>query len=147
LQVLSNFANDYGDFLKGTDNDQRLGNTRALQGGQISTQAMFKMIAVFVVLCIISGLGLIYVAASGNINLSFIAFFLLGLAAIAAAIKYTVGKSAYGYSGLGDVFVFLFFGPVAVLGVYMLHHNITWNWYTDKFMLLPAISVGLLSTA
>lgn len=147
LQILSNLANDYGDFTKGTDNENRVGNMRALQSGNITPQAMLRMIIVFVVLSLISGISLLYLAADGNINYSFLLFFILGLASIAAAIKYTVGKSAYGYSGLGDVFVFVFFGLVAVLGVYILHNHFTWRWPVDKWMILPAITVGLLSTA
>lgn len=145
LQILSNLANDYGDFMKGTDNEQRLGNTRALQSGNISPQAMLRAILIFVGLCLASGISLLYVASGGHFSIRFILFFILGIAAIAAAIKYTVGKSAYGYSGFGDVFVFVFFGPVAVLGVYILHHHIQWSWFSDKFMVLPAISMGLLS--
>ncbi len=147
LQILSNLANDYGDFTKGTDNENRVGNMRALQSGKITPKAMLRMIIVFVVLSLISGISLLYLAADGNINYSFLLFFILGLAAIAAAIKYTVGKSAYGYSGLGDVFVFVFFGLVAVLGVYILHNHFTWRWPVDKWMILPAITVGFLSTA
>lgn len=147
LQILSNLANDYGDFTKGTDNENRVGNMRALQSGNITPKAMLRMIIVFVVLSLISGISLLYLAADGNINYSFLLFFILGLASIAAAIKYTVGKSAYGYSGLGDVFVFVFFGLVAVLGVYILHNHFTWRWPVDKWMILPAITVGLLSTA
>lgn len=147
LQILSNLANDYGDFTKGTDNENRVGNMRALQSGNITPKAMLRMIIVFVVLSLISGISLLYLAADGNINYSFLLFFILGLAAIAAAIKYTVGKSAYGYSGLGDVFVFVFFGLVAVLGVYILHNHFTWRWPVDKWMILPAITIGLLSTA
>lgn len=147
LQILSNLANDYGDFAKGTDNENRVGNMRALQSGNITPQAMLRMIIFFVVLCLISGVSLLYVAADGNLNFSFLLFFILGLVAIAAAIKYTVGKTAYGYSGLGDVFVFVFFGLVAVLGVYILHNHFTWYWPVDKWMVLPATAIGLLSTA
>jgi 1,4-dihydroxy-2-naphthoate octaprenyltransferase len=145
LQVLSNLANDYGDFTKGTDNDKRLGNTRALQSGNITPQAMLRMIIVFVVLSLVSGISLLYIAANGQLNYAFLLFFLLGLAAIAAAIKYTVGKSAYGYSGFGDVFVFVFFGLVAVLGVYVLHQGFHWNTPHDNWMILPAAAVGFLS--
>lgn len=147
LQILSNLANDYGDFLKGTDNDKRLGNTRALQSGKITPAAMLRMIIAFVVLSLACGIGLLYVASGGNPDLSFMGFLLLGLAAIGAAIKYTVGKTAYGYSGFGDVFVFVFFGPVAVIGVYMLHHHFQWHWGVDGSILLPASCIGLLSTA
>ncbi len=147
LQILSNLANDYGDFSKGTDNEKRLGNMRALQSGNITPQAMLRMIVVFVGLCLVFGLSLLYVASRGHINVSFLLFFALGIAAIAAAIKYTVGKSAYGYSGFGDVFVFVFFGWVAVLGVYVLNKQFVWDWSMDKFMLLPATAMGLLSAA
>ena len=147
LQILSNLANDYGDFSKGTDNEKRLGNMRALQSGRITPQAMLRMIFIFIALCLGFGISLLYVASDGNLTLSFVLFFALGIAAIAAAIKYTVGKSAYGYSGFGDVFVFLFFGLVAVLGVYVLNKHFTWNWWLDRWMLLPATAMGLLSTA
>lgn len=147
LQILSNLANDYGDFMKGTDNEKRLGNTRALQSGNITPKAMLRMIVVFVVLCLVMGLGLLYLASEGNLNLSFILFFVLGLAAIAAAIKYTVGKNAYGYSGLGDVFVFIFFGLVAVVGVYVLQNHFSWHWQRDRWVFLPASTVGFLSAA
>lgn len=145
LQVLSNLANDYGDFMKGTDNEKRLGNMRALQSGNISPAAMKRMIVLFVLLCLVSGIALLYVSAAGQTDPAFILFLLLGLTAIAAAIKYTVGKGAYGYSGWGDVFVFLFFGPVAVLGVYILHSGFRWSWHLDRYAILPAITVGLLS--
>ena len=147
LQILSNLANDYGDFVKGTDNENRLGNMRALQSGNISPQAMRNMIVAFVLLCLISGLSLLAIAFNGHLNVGFVLFFMVGLAAIAAAIKYTVGKSAYGYKGLGDVFVFLFFGPVAVVGVYVLHHQLRWYGIGDAWIFLPATSIGLLSAA
>lgn len=147
LQVLSNLANDYGDYMKGTDNNQRIGNMRALQSGAITPQSMLKAIWLFIILCLCSGVSLLFFAAQGKITLSFILFFILGLAAIGAAIKYTVGKNAYGYSGLGDVFVFIFFGPVAVYGVYLLQHHFSFNWQDDKLILLPSFTIGLLSAA
>lgn len=145
LQVLSNLANDYGDFTKGTDNENRIGNVRALQSGAITPKAMLKAIIIFTILSLICGLTLLYVSFNGNINLPFIGYFLMGLAAIVAAIKYTVGKTAYGYKGLGDVFVFIFFGPVAVLGIYLLHHGFVWFWPSDNWVILPATAIGLLS--
>lgn len=146
LQILSNLANDYGDFMKGTDNDKRLGNMRALQSGIITPKAMLRAIVLLVVLCLVSGITLLYLAADGSFNVSFLLFFLLGIAAIVAAIKYTVGKRAYGYSGLGDVFVFLFFGPVSVIGTFLLHHHFEWDFATEWPIILPAISMGFLST-
>jgi 1,4-dihydroxy-2-naphthoate octaprenyltransferase len=147
LQVLSNFANDYGDFTKGTDNEQRLGNMRALQSGNITIGQMRLAIIVLVILSLASGISLLYHATHGEINVSFILFFILGLAAIVAAIKYTVGKNAYGYSGLGDVFVFLFFGPVSVIGTYILCTGIQFSWASDWLVIVPSLAVGFLSTA
>jgi 1,4-dihydroxy-2-naphthoate octaprenyltransferase len=118
LQILSNLANDFGDSEKGADNEDRIGPKRAIQAGMLSFAEIRTAIVVNVILCLISGIGLIYLAL--GIQLVTLFFFLLGLAAIAAAIKYTVGKGAYGYSGLGDVFVFLFFGVVGVNGSYYL---------------------------
>lgn len=142
LQVLSNFANDYGDGVKGTDNEDRIGPMRAVQSGIISHQEMKVGMIVVSGFSLIMALFLIYTAFGSDKFLYSILFFLLGLASIAAAIKYTVGKSAYGYRGLGDVFVLIFFGLVGVLGSHFLYvHSFHF------FNLLPAISIGLLSTA
>jgi len=142
LQVLSNFANDYGDGVKGTDNEYRIGPQRAIQSGAITIQAMKKGIIITSVLTMIAAIVLIYVSF-GRENFGYsVFFFLLGLAAVAAAIKYTVGSSAYGYRGLGDIFVFIFFGLVSVLGCYFLFAK-----QIDALIILPAISVGLLSVA
>jgi 1,4-dihydroxy-2-naphthoate octaprenyltransferase len=147
LQMLSNLANDYGDFVKGTDNDKRLGNMRALQSGNITVGQMRVAIILFVVLCLVSGISLLFKVTQGEINTTFLLFFLLGIAAIAAAIKYTVGKNAYGYSGLGDVAVFIFFGPVAVIGTFLLCNGLEFTWPADAVIFLPAAGIGLLSTA
>jgi len=142
LQVLSNFANDYGDGVKGTDNEHRIGPQRAIQSGSITIQAMKKGIIITSVLTLIAAVVLIYISF-GKENFAYsVFFFFLGLAAIIAAIKYTVGNSAYGYKGLGDLFVFIFFGLVSVLGCYFLFAK-----HIDSFAVLPAISVGLLSVA
>jgi 1,4-dihydroxy-2-naphthoate octaprenyltransferase len=147
LQILSNFANDYGDFVKGTDNDQRVGNMRALQSGIITVSQMRMAIIVLVMLSLVSGIALLYNSTEGQFNLWFILFLLLGLAAIAAAIKYTVGKNAYGYSGLGDVAVFIFFGPVAIIGTFLLCNGLRFDTTQDWTVLFPACGLGLLSTA
>jgi 1,4-dihydroxy-2-naphthoate octaprenyltransferase len=139
LQILSNLANDYGDAIKGTDNENRVGPQRAVQSGAISTGQMKNAIIVFAALSLVTGLGLLYLAL-GNHFLTALLFFGLGLAAIAAAIKYTVGDHAYGYRGLGDLFVFIFFGLVAVMGTYYLN-TLHLNWV----VLLPASTMGLLS--
>lgn len=147
LQILSNLANDYGDFIKGTDNDKRIGNMRALQSGIIKPAAMLRMVIFFVLLSLGLGTTLLWQATHGQINYAFAAFFALGLAAIAAAIKYTVGKNAYGYAGLGDLFVFIFFGPVAVVGTFLLNSGMRFTWADNWPILLPATAIGLLCSA
>ena len=137
FQVLSNFANDYGDGVKGTDNEHRLGPQRALQGGAISRLQLKRVILITAGLSILSALILIYLAFGWENLLYIVIFFVLGLLCVVAAIKYTVGSSAYGYRGLGDLFVFVFFGLVSVVGSEFL--------YSHTF--LPAISIGLLSVA
>ena len=110
LQILSNFANDYGDGIKGTDNEDRVGPKRAIQSGVITPEAMKRALVITSILTLISAILLIYVAFKDH-NLGFSLFYLgLGILAIASAIRYTVGNSAYGYRGYGDLFVFLFFG-------------------------------------
>jgi 1,4-dihydroxy-2-naphthoate octaprenyltransferase len=141
LQVLSNFANDYGDFVKGTDNENRLGPSRTLQAGSISTQEMKRAIFLLIAVTLASGITLLFVAFRG-IDPEFILFFIAGVLAIAAAIKYTMGQNPYGYRGLGDVFVFLFFGLVSGCGTYfLLSHTFNPN------VLLPSVSIGAWSTA
>jgi len=140
FQVISNFANDYGDGVKGTDNEDRIGPVRALQSGAISPKQMLNAIKITGMVTLLIALLLIYVSfGKENIFYSFL-FFLLGIGSIAAAVKYTVGKNAYGYAGFGDVFVFLFFGLLSVCGSYFLYvHSL------DYTIFFPAFSVGLLS--
>ncbi|AXT59426.1 1,4-dihydroxy-2-naphthoate octaprenyltransferase [Aquimarina sp. AD10] len=142
LQILSNFANDYGDGVKGTDNEDRVGPTRALQSGVISKKEMFRGIVITSIIALLFAITLIYVSFGAAHFLYSLVFFVLGITAIAAAIKYTVGKTAYGYRGLGDVFVFMFFGLVSVVGCYFLYTKTL-----NIFVVLPAITIGLLSTA
>lgn len=142
LQILSNLANDLGDAEKGTDNDNRVGPERSIQSGKISEKQMKVAVAIFVVLSLISGIALIWNGSFGKNILAQLGFIVLGIACIVAAIKYTAGKSAYGYKGLGDLFVFIFFGLVGVCGSYYLHDK---NLELKHF--LPAISIGLFSAA
>ncbi len=143
FQVLSNFANDYGDGVKGTDNQDRVGPKRALQSGDISPEQMLKAIKLTGVATFIIAILLIYKAFGIQEYLNyFILFLFLGIASIAAAIKYTMGSNAYGYQGLGDVFVFLFFGWLSVIGSNFLYTKIF-----DFTLLLPATSLGMLSVA
>lgn len=142
LQVLSNLANDYGDSKKGTDNINRIGPERAVQSGAISLNEMKNGIIVSSILSLLSGTALIYTGLKDYNLIYLIAFFLLGIGSIAAAIKYTIGKKPYGYAGLGDLFVFLFFGITGVIGTYFLHtHNF------ELIVILPATSIGLLSAS
>ena len=142
LQVLSNFANDYGDGVKGTDNEDRIGPKRAIQSGVISAPAMKRAIIITSILTLLSAITLIYIAF-GDTNFMYSLFYLvLGVLAIASAIRYTVGKSAYGYRGYGDIFVFVFFGLVSTLGV-----NFLYSKQLDFDLFLPAIGIGLLSVA
>lgn len=140
LQVLSNFANDYGDGMKGTDNEDRIGPKRAIQSGAISPEAMKRAIIITSVLTFISALLLIYFAFGEAYIWYSVLFIILGLLAIASAIRYTVGDTAYGYRGFGDFFVFVFFGLVSTLGV-----NFLYSKEVDYKLILPAIAVGFLS--
>lgn len=140
LQVLSNFANDYGDGVKGTDNEDRIGPKRALQSGIISPQQMKNAIILTGFLTFLSALCLIYYSFKDTNFLYSLFFILLGIIAIVAALKYTMGNSAYGYKGLGDVFVFIFFGIVSTMGShFMFAKQIDW------ILLLPATAIGFLS--
>ena len=142
LQILSNFANDYGDGVKGTDNEYRVGPKRAIQSGAISAAQMKRGIILTALLSLLAAVALIYVSFGKDNFMYSLLFFGLGIASIAAAIKYTVGKGAYGYSGFGDVFVFIFFGLVSVMGSYFLYTK-HWDW----MLLLPAVAIGCLSVA
>jgi len=140
LQILSNLANDYGDFASGADNDERIGPRRLVQSGEITPQKMKAGIIINIILALISGVLLIYFGAKGKDSLIIFLFLVLGMAAIVAAIKYTVGKNPYGYRGLGDISVFLFFGLIGVLGTHFLHTGSFNAWHA-----LPASAIGLLS--
>jgi 1,4-dihydroxy-2-naphthoate octaprenyltransferase len=140
LQILSNFANDYGDGMKGTDNEDRVGPKRTIQSGVISPSAMKQAIIITSILTLFSSILLIYYAFKDT-NIGYSLFYLvLGILAITSAIRYTVGNTAYGYRGFGDVFVFVFFGLVSTLGVNFLYSKLL-----DFNLFLPATAIGLLS--
>ncbi len=142
LQILSNFANDYGDSASGLDLKNRVGPARAVQSGAISPAAMKKAILVTALSSLFFGLWLIFEGFNYQIQLLTLFFLLLGLGAIAAAIKYTVGSHPYGYIGLGDFFVFVFFGPMGVAGTFFLHtHRLPAD------ILWPSFTIGMLSMA
>ncbi len=140
LQIISNFSNDIGDGEKGTDNDTRIGPKRAIQSGLLSINELKRISKTTMILALVSGVVLLYIA-----NLLWwekLILLLIGLAGIWAADNYTNGKVAYGYRAFGDVFVFLFFGLVGVLGSLFLNiHHI------NNAALLPAIGLGCLTTS
>ncbi len=140
LQILSNLANDYGDGVKGTDNEDRIGPERAIQSGKITPQEMFTAIRTNI-LIVIMLIFLLILSSFGTKNFLYsISFFGLGIISICAAIKYTIGESAYGYKSLGDIMVFIFFGLLSVMGSYFLFAR-----QLDHILILPACAVGLLS--
>jgi len=141
-QILSNLANDYGYGVKGTDNDDRIGPQRALQSGAITKEEMFNAIRINILISIVLTVGLVYYSFGSDHFLLALLFFGLAGLAVRAAVKYTVGNSAYGYRGRGDIYVFIFFGLVSVIGCYVLYAK-----QIDHVVILPAISIGLLSTA
>lgn len=142
FQILSNLANDLGDSLKGADNSERVGPLRAVQSGSISRSAMKNAVVLTALLSFLSAGFLIYFGTK-NLSASSVYIYIgLAIASVFAAITYTIGKKAYGYNGLGDVFVFVFFGLVSVIGVYPLFSD-SLSW----ILILPAITIGFLSTA
>ena len=141
LQILSNLANDYGDSIHGADLADREGPSRAVQSGAISPESMRWAIGVFTLLSLASGVALLWLALPGN-RTTFLIFLGLGLLAIGASITYTSGGKPYGYAGLGDLSVLIFFGLVGVLGSYYLH-TLSFRWVH----MLPALSCGFFSTA
>tara|TARA_R110001583_G_scaffold137909_1_gene289471 strand:+ start:6559 stop:7461 length:903 start_codon:yes stop_codon:yes gene_type:complete len=142
FQILSNLANDFGDGMKGTDGEDRIGPERAIQSGKISPHDMFNAIKISILISILLALTLIFKAFSVYHFFFTLTFFLIGVASIIAAMRYTVGDNAYGYKGFGDLFVFVFFGLVSVIGCYVLYAK-----RIDHVVFLPAFTIGFLSTA
>lgn len=139
LQILSNLANDYGDSIHGADSPDRKGPSRAVQSGAISPGQMKTAIGIFVGLCLISGVSLLLISFGLNWN-AILFFFGLGVLSILAAIAYTIGKKPYGYAGLGDFSVLIFFGLVGVMGSnYLFTKQLNW------IQILPAMSCGFFS--
>ena len=140
LQILSNLSNELGDVLHGTDTEDRQGPQYGLNSGVLSIGEMKVLIGIFVVLCIISGTAMTLLSFGTLWDITPILVLLMGAAAIMGAMKYTLGRNPYGYRGLGDVYVFLFFGLVAVLGSYFVaSHTLFWR------LLLPGAAVGCFS--
>ncbi|WP_439479089.1 1,4-dihydroxy-2-naphthoate octaprenyltransferase [Chryseobacterium aquaticum] len=142
-QILSNYANDYGDGIKGTDTKRATeAEARAVASGRITAKQMKNAVILFAVLSLVATVALLYLAFIPNYMNEFYIFIGLGVASILAAIGYTVGKKPYGYMGLGDVFVFIFFGLVSVCGSYFLFTK-TFSWD----ILLPGAAIGMMSMA
>ncbi len=141
LQILSNLANELGDLQKGTDNSERLGPIRSIQSGALTLYEFKRTIVIFICLSICFGSALVYSAFDSIFNKESIIMLILGATAIIAAIKYTIGKNAYGYHGLGDIFVFLFFGLLSTMGAYFLMSHTV-----NMIVLLPASAIGFLSS-
>lgn len=143
LQILSNLSNELGDYLSGTDGEQREGPLYSLAEGRLSLRSFYGLIAAFSVLCCVFGAIMIWISFGNIRSLKPLVLLVLGAAAIWAAMHYTLGKNPYGYRGLGDIFVFIFFGLTSVLGSYfvMAHSIDSWS------LLLPATSIGCFSVA
>ncbi|EDP70586.1 1,4-dihydroxy-2-naphthoate octaprenyltransferase [Flavobacteriales bacterium ALC-1] len=140
LQVLSNLANDYGDGVRGTDNDERVGPERAIQSGEITPEEMLEAIKKNILIVIVLTLSLIWVAFGPTNFLFLLLFVFFGGLSVYAALNYTMGDSPYGYRALGDIFVFIFFGLMSTIGSYLLYmHTI------DHVVILPALALGMLS--
>lgn len=140
LQILSNLANDYGDSVHGADSAEREGPIRAVQSGIIQPSEMKKAMVLLGILSFLCGVLLLYVALENWVL--FFTFIGIGILSIFAAVNYTSGSNPYGYMGLGDISVFVFFGLVGVLGTYFLH-----SLEFSSSLVLPAISLGFFSTA
>ena len=142
FQVISNFANDLGDSQKGTDNENRVGPKRTIQAGLISQKEMKRGIFITALISILSAITLIYISAENLSSQALFIYLVLAGLCVLAAITYTVGKNAYGYRGLGDLMVFIFFGLVSVMGVFQLY-GLGFEW----LVLFPSVTIGLWSTA
>ena len=140
LQILSNLSNELGDALHGTDTAGRQGIHYSIQDGEITVPEMKKLIAAVALLCCLSGLAMVFLSFGSLFASGPLCLLALGAAAIWAAMHYTLGNHPYGYRGLGDIFVFIFFGPVSVLGAgYVCSHTICHSW------ILPAAAFGFWS--
>lgn len=141
IQIFSNFANDYGDSQKGTDNQHRVGPKRTVQSGEISPKQMKMGMIVLIILSLTTGIWLIAEGTKGLHLTTFLLFLVFGIVALIAAFRYTAGSNPYGYAGFGDAAVFLFFGILPVAGTYFLNTH-----QLSPEVFLPAVSIGLFST-
>lgn len=142
LQILSNVSNELGDFLKGTDRTDRQGPAYSLSGGYLRKEDFKVMIIIYIILCAVFGLAMIWCSFGTFFSVESLLLMVLGVSAIIAAMRYTLGRNPYGYRGMGDLYVFMFFGLVSVLGSYFIaSHEMFWR------MLLPASAIGAFSVA
>jgi len=141
IQIFSNFANDYGDSQKGTDNKHRVGPQRTVQSGEISLKEMKVGMVVLIALSLATGIWLIAEGTKGLDPTTFLLFLGFGIVALVAAYRYTGGSNPYGYAGFGDIAVFLFFGLLPVVGTYFLNTHMI-----NPEIFLPAVSIGFFST-
>lgn len=140
LQILSNLSNELGDYLAGTDGEKREGPMYSLAEGQLTVKDFRILIGVMVGCCMLFGTLLVWSSFGTLLSLTPILMLLLGACAIWAAMHYTLGKKPYGYRGWGDLFVFIFFGLVSVMGAYfIIAHTLPIK------LLLPAASIGCFS--
>lgn len=142
LQILSNLANDYGDSQHGADHARREGPARAVQSGAVSGKTMLIAMALAALASALSGLALLWFAFDSDTHGLFLLFVLIGALALIAAVAYTAGIKPYGYAGLGDISVLIFFGWIGVMGTYFLH-TLRFDW----LIMLPATCSGLLAVA
>lgn len=141
LQILSNLSNELGDVLNGTDTPDRQGPDYGIAEGGLSVSDMKRLISAIATACALSGCAMIWVSFGTLFSIRSISLLILGALAIIAAMRYTLGPSPYGYRGLGDIAVFIFFGLVSVLGgYYVCAHTII-----SPMLILPAAAVGFFS--
>ena len=143
LQILSNLSNELGDALHGENPAERQGIAYPIQTGEVTTEQLRRMVVIFAALSAVTGLGMIWASFGSLIGLKQALFVLLGACAIVAALRYTLGRRPYGYRGLGDIAVFIFFGLVTVCGAYYLMTTTL----PPASILLAASSIGCLSVA
>jgi len=141
IQIFSNFANDYGDSQKGTDNQHRVGPKRTVQSGEISPNEMKVGMVTLILLSLVAGIWLVAEGTKELDRTTFLLFLAFGIVALIAAYRYTAGSNPYGYAGFGDIAVFLFFGLLPVVGTYFLNTHMI-----NPGIFLPAVSIGLFST-
>ena len=145
LQILSNLSNELGDALKGTDAEQQGRAAYGMQAGTITVEEMKKMIVVFIFLSVVFGGALILTAFDTFLCLPAAVFFVLGALAIAGAMTYTLGKHNYGYKGLGDLGVFLFFGLLSTMGSYYLQTKMLTTEVVLAAVAIAMPNVGVLN--